>query len=164
MVNAGQATAAMHAWSETDFFYWDHNQGTDFSDATLAAYYASATNWFQTRGIPISSTPVPHWYEIGPNAFSGLADWGVEFVGIQHLPGTAEGSPWIQNGPYRLSETGTSISPLPFYYGDFTTVPGRPEFNGRFFNCMTEVRDVSGYEWSPNGFSVAAARARGRNG
>ncbi|MFN7985359.1 MAG: hypothetical protein U0Q11_26255 [Vicinamibacterales bacterium] len=28
-------------------------------------------------------------------------------------------------------------------------MPGHPEYDGRFFNCVTEIRDDNGYEWSP---------------
>jgi hypothetical protein len=36
------------------------------------------------------------------------------------------------------------------HYADFLTVPGHPEFDGQFFNCLTEIRDETGYEWYPN--------------
>ena len=51
------------------------------------------------------------------------------------------GSPWIQNGPFRLYETGASDGGEPLYYADWIQVPGHPEFDGQFFNCATEIRD-----------------------
>ena len=61
-------------------------------------------------------------------------------------------APWLIGGPYRLYETpqaGTINWPL--WYADFLTVPGHPEFNGQFFNCLVEVRDESSCnEWCPS--------------
>ena len=40
------------------------------------------------------------------------------------------------------------------------TVPGHPEFDGQFFNCVTEIRDDAGYEWYPSN-DVACTIDRG---
>ena len=148
LVNAGQATAAIHAFNG-GFFYFNHS-GTDWPDATIADYYAEGTQWHLDNNIPISKFVLPHYYEFGTNAFQGLADWGVEFVGTMMEPGNGYGAPWIMNGPYRLYETGGSSWAGPLYYADFMDVPGHPEFNGQFFNCVTEIRDDAGYEWYPS--------------
>lgn len=158
LVNAGLATASIHAFNG-GFFYVDHS-GSDWPDATMAACYAEGAAWHQQYNIPISKLVLPHFYEFGTNAFQGLADRGVEFVGTQMDPGNSYGAPWIINGPFRRYETGSSSAGLPQYYADFMTIPNHPEFNGRFFNCVTEIRDDAGYEWYPSN-DVAVTIGRG---
>ena len=158
LVNAGLATVAIHAFNG-EFFYFNHS-GADWPDATMAANYAEGTAWHQQYNIPISKFMLPHYYEIGTNAFQGLANWGVEFIGTQQNPGTGYGAPWIMNGPFRKYETGGSSAGVPQYYADFMTIPNHPEFNGRFFNCVTEIRDDAGYEWYPDN-DVAGSIGRG---
>jgi len=148
LVNAGLATSAIHAKSSV-FFYYDHGVG-DFPQATVDANFAEGTQWHLDHNIPISKFILPHYYEFGTNVFQGLSDWGVEFVGTQMDPGNGYGSPWVMNGPFRLFETGSSSEVRPQYYADFITVPGHPEFDGQFFNCVTEIRDDAGYEWYPS--------------
>jgi fibronectin type 3 domain-containing protein len=151
LVNTGKATAAIHALGSGDsnFFYFDNNNETSFSDAVMAEHYAQVTAWFNSHNIPISKYVVPHYYEIGANAFSGLQNWGVEFIGTMMDPGqyvyTAD---WMMKGPYRLYETGPARNNyLNVYYADYMTIPGHPEFDGKFFNCLTEITDVTTYEW-----------------
>ena len=158
LVNAGLATTSIHAFNG-GFFYFNHS-GSDWPDATIAAYYAEGTQWHLDHNIPISKFMLPHYYEIGTNAFQGLSDWGVEFIGTQMEPGNGYGAPWIMNGPYRNYETGGSSEGRPGYYADFITVPGHPEFDGQFFNCVTEIRDDAGYEWYPSS-DVAGSIGRG---
>jgi hypothetical protein len=148
LVNSGNATASVHAKNEA-FFYYNHGIG-DFSDAIIASNFFEATAWHLNNYIPISKFVLPHFYEFGTNVFQGLLDWGVEFVGAMVDPGNGYGSPWILNGPYRLFEAGSSSGGQPLYYADFLTVPGHPEFDGEFFNCITEIRDDAGYEWYPD--------------
>jgi hypothetical protein len=149
LVRAGMATTSIHAYGGS-FFYFDYNAGTDFSDSTVAANFAYGTSWHAARNIPISEYVLPHVYAFGTNVFGGLKNWGVEFVGTQMDPGNVYGVPWIMNGPFRKYETGSSGSTAPLYYADFMTIPGHPELNGTFFNCVTEIRDDLGYEWTPN--------------
>ena len=146
---SGKATVALHAYGTSNFFYFDHYSGANFPDGTMDNHFTSATSWFATRNIPISKYVVPHYYEIGSNAFSGLQSWGVEFIGTMMNPGQLEASPtpWMMKGPFRLYETGLSEDMLNNpYYADFMPAP-----NGTFFNCVTEVRDITGYEWLGNG-------------
>ncbi|MBE7436701.1 MAG: DUF4082 domain-containing protein [Anaerolineales bacterium] len=159
LTNAGLATAAIHAFNGS-FFYFNHGAG-NYPDATVAANFADGTAWHTTNNIPISDYVLPHYYEFGSNVFQGLSNWGVEFVGTQMEPGNGYGAPWIMNGPFREYETGGSSSGLPMYYADFMTVPGHPEFDGQFFNCVTEIRDDAGYEWYPNLGDVAGTIGRG---
>jgi hypothetical protein len=158
LVHAGQATASVHAKSGI-FFYYNHGVG-DFSNEVIAANYAEATAWHETHDIPISQFVLPHYYEFGTNVFQGLSDWGVEFVGTMMDPGNGYGAPWIMNGPYRLYETGGSSGARPVYYADFMSIPGHPEFDGQFFNCVTEIRDDAGYEWYPSS-DIAVSIGRG---
>jgi hypothetical protein len=158
LVNDGMATASVHAKSGT-FFYYNHGVG-DFSDEVVAANYEEATLWHENNNIPISKFVLPHYYEFGTNVFQGLSDWGVEFVGTMMEPGNGYGAPWIMNGPYRLYETGGSSGGRPVYYADFMSIPEHPEFEGQFFNCVTEIRDDAGYEWYPDN-DVAGTVGRG---
>ena len=151
LVDSGKATTSIHAFnSGTErFFYFDHNNGQNFSDETMAANYAEATAWFTGRQISISKYVVPHYYEIGSNAFGGLADWGIKFIGTMMEPGQLEsGSAWLNLGPFRLYEPGyaNDRNNNPYYadYLDPNDYPG-------FFNCVTELRDITGYEWLGNG-------------
>jgi len=143
------------------FFYYDHDNVGNFSDATVAANFATGTAWHISRTIPISKFVLPHYYEFGSNTFQGLSDWGVEFVGVQQPPGQPYRTAWIMNGPFRRYEAGNSGSGLPGYYADFLTVPGHPEFDGKFFNCVTEIRDDASYEWFPDLGDVAGTIGRG---
>jgi hypothetical protein len=60
-------------------------------------------------------------------------------------------------GPFRLYESGTAFErDQNVYYADY--IPGYPGF----FNCITEIRDVTGYEWLGNNrTSVSVATADG---
>ena len=149
---AGKVTVGLHAFGTSDFFYFDHNSGTNFSDATMAANYAAGSAWFAANNIPISRYLVPHYYEIGSNAFAGLSSWGVSCVGTQMDPGSLEASAsWMSAGPFRATQAGSAYdrNANP-YYSDFMSVPGHPAYNVQFFNLMTEIRDITGYEWQPS--------------
>ncbi|HWI59454.1 MAG TPA: immunoglobulin domain-containing protein, partial [Bacillota bacterium] len=72
-------------------------------------------------------------------------------------------TPWLIAGPYRLYETPQEAkSYLPMFYADFLPIPGHPEFDGWFFDCYTEIRNVAPIrgDWSPNN-DVAASTDRG---
>ena len=160
LVNTGKATATMHAFDYGNFFYFDHDAQANFSDATVAANYAAATQWFNDNNIPMSKYVVPHFYEIGSNVFGGLQTWGAEFIGTMMDPGQPifGSTPWMTAGPYRLYESGLADDMLQNpYYADFMTIPGHPELDGQFFNCVTEIRDVTGYEWLGNGRTDVAS-------
>jgi hypothetical protein len=152
LAHAGKATVGLHAFGTNDFFYFDHNNGVNFSDEQMAANYTAGSAWFTANNIPISTYLVPHYYEIGSNAFTGLLSWGVSCVGTQMDPGQLEATaPWMRAGPFRTTQSGQAYdrNANP-YYSDFMTVPGHPEYNGQFFNLMTEIRDITGYEWQPS--------------
>jgi uncharacterized repeat protein (TIGR01451 family) len=149
LVHDGLATTSIHAFNG-GFFYYNHS-GSDWPDDVMADHYAEGTQWHEDNDIPISKFVLPHYYEIGTNAFQGLSDWDVEFVGTMMDPGTRYGDPWLVGGPYRRhASRQSSRYGGPVYYADFLTVPGHPEFDGQFFNCVTEIRDDAGYEWYPD--------------
>jgi len=138
LVNAGLATTSIHALTWNDSFYFQRNTGP-WPDDVIAAHYAEGTQWHEDHNIPISSYLVAHFSEIGVNALDGLVDWGVEFLGTMIEPGAIWGAPWIVGGPYRLYEPRqSSSSGIPFYYADFVTVADHPEYDGQFFNCVSD--------------------------
>lgn len=155
LVNGGNATATIHAFGSgtSAFFYFDHNNAVNFSDATVVSNFTAATDWFTANNIPIGDYVVPHYYEFGSNVFGGLNTWGTRYVGTTMTPGQLEyGAPWLQAGPFRQYETGMSYDrDHNFYYADYITIPGHPELDNTFFNCITEIRDITGYEWLGNG-------------
>jgi hypothetical protein len=166
MVTNGNATTSIHSFTSGTMFYFNHQTETSYSDSVISNNFYVGTQWHLTNGIPISKVVQTHYSEIGPNAFAGLLQWGVEFVPIEVVPGTIEyganPAPWLIAGPYRYYETpGQGQSTLPLYYADFLTVPGHPEMNGKFFDCYTEIRDVASCaEWCPDN-TVASSIARG---
>lgn len=146
LTNAGSATASVHSYDSYNYFFFNHQQRTSYSDSMIASNFANATQWHQTYNIPVSKYVVPHFYEIGANALAGLDTWGVEYIGTQMNIGTNYGSNWLMIGPYRKYESGLSNSNSPVFYGDYIPVPGYPQYDGQFFNCVTEPRSGIGYE------------------
>jgi len=151
LVDTGKATTALHAFSPTEFFYFDHGNGINFPDNQIADYFDTADQWFNSRQIQTSKYLVGHYYELGSNVFEELYDRGFRYVGTMMNPGRPEaGSSWIMNGPFRSYEEGTTTDQYPLYYADYLKIPGHNELDEKFFNCVTEIRDVTGYEWNPN--------------
>ena len=148
----GTATAFPHAfvgceWVDTDlpehWIYFNHDNGP-YTDEQMRKNADRAKAWFDKNDIPISKYALGHYYETGSNALPYLQEWGCEFIGIHMNTDTPyrSGDNWIQAGPYRKYESDVLSAPRPVYYGDYV-------FDGRFFNCVTEIRDVCGYEWAP---------------
>jgi len=166
LVDTGKATTTIHAFESgtSRFFYYDHNYKTNYSDTVVADNFAEATLWFNSRNIPIGQYATPHYYEVGSNVFEELEIWGVKYLSTVMDPGQREdAAPWMMAGPFRLFETGNAYERNQnIYYSDYMTIPGRPELDNKFFNCITEIRDVTGYEWLGNGrTSVSVATADG---
>jgi len=141
LTNNGQASVSIHSFYSSTYFYWNS------SYKQMAQNFQIGTQWHQSNNIPISSYVVPHFYQISTSAFGGLSNWGVKCIGTQMEPGRYYGDPWLKIGPFRKYEDGVSSSNLPVYYADFITVPGFPEFDGQFFNLVTEPRDIR-YDWA----------------
>ena len=153
LVNANKATASIHSFTDTQFFY------RFFTDSQMAANFAEGTQFHQSHNIPISKFVIPHYYEIGANSFTGLSNWGVEFIGTQMIPGDYWGSAWLMLGPYRKYDSGISNAAMPTNYADFLPIPNHPEYNGKFFECLTEPRDIAS-EWMPaSNLNVSIGRA-----
>jgi hypothetical protein len=129
----------------------------------MASNFALAGQWHTNHGIPISKVIVPHYGEMGLNAITGLQSWGVECLGDYVLDRPFSSSPpWPIAGPYRLYETpGSDFGSLPVFYADFLSLPGHPELDGKYFLCVTEIRDDSACgEWCPDN-NVADTVSRG---
>lgn len=166
----GNATAFPHAlagceWVSSpipeNWAHFDHRAGAPHSEEQMAENANYAENWFKENGIPISKYALAHYYETGANALPYFLKWGCEFIGIHMQPSTPYGGGnWLKAGPYRLYEDGEIRSTRPVYYGDYLTVDEAPELSGKLYNCVTEIRDVSGYEWHP-GFTTQRTAQRG---
>jgi hypothetical protein len=151
LTHTGKATAAIHAYSTDTFFYFDHNNARNFSDTQVNNYFTTGSAWFSDNNILKSKYVVGHYYELGSNVFAGLKNWGVEYIGTMMAPGQSEATAsWIQNGPFRLYETGIARDLVrPVFYADYMNIPGHADFANQFFNCVTEYRDIDNYEWHP---------------
>jgi len=164
------ATACVHAFSGGEDVYSDHSRLAPYSDSALANCFVRANFWLTNNGIPPSKILATHNSEIGLNAFAELVNWGVEYFPIEVQPGQNEyyatpPVPWLMAGPYRLYDPpGLGESWDPLYYADWLTVPGHSEFNGRFFNVYTEIRNVNpatagwfeGGDWGPTSDVVSS--------
>lgn len=165
LVDRGRMTVGVHARTDRSFFFFDHDNRRDLPDDVVAENFAEADAFFDRWGIARSKLVIPHYYELGTNVFDGLSDWGVEFVGTVLPVGISywdDAQPYYA-GPYRRYETpGANSDPHPLAFADWIGVPGHPEFDGRFFNVVTEVRDDAGYEWYPEN-NVEVSIRRGFN-
>ncbi len=151
LINAGKMTASIHARTSNDWFYFDHITGQPWSNTVMAQNWADAEAFHTTNNIPKSKYVVPHYYEFGTNVFQGLQNYGAEFVGtVQTINTTHVGDITLLGGPYCKYQTPCVPGRWPIYYADYLTVPGHPEFDGKFFNVVTEIRDNAGYEWFPS--------------
>jgi hypothetical protein len=164
LVRAGKATALVHALNMGNFLYARHpyslQDGVNLTDAVAERLFKQALDWHTAHNVPLSKFTVGHYYEMSANAFPHLKDWGVEYVGTLMEPGMGYGSAAVREGPYRRYTSDGSKSTRPFYYADYVQVPGHAELDGKFFNCMTEIRDDAGYEWFP-GKDVQGSIERG---
>lgn len=151
----GTATMFPHAfagceWVPSDlpehFIWFDHFNARPYDDATMKENATRAKKWFSDNGLPISKYALAHYYETGANALPHLLDMGCEFIGVHMAPSTpyrTEDPHWVKCGPYRKEVDGAFNGARPVHYADY--LPDEP----RLFNCVTEIRDVCGYEWSP---------------
>lgn len=161
LVKDGKASAFPHAfagceWVGSDipehWAFFDHKAKEPYSDEVMAENAERIAKWYAEKDIPICKTALAHYYEIGANAIKHILDMGCEFIGIHMQPSKPFNSDtaWLNCGPYRNYETGSSGGERPVYYGDYLEVKEAPEYSGKLFNCVTEIRDVSGYEWYPD--------------
>ena len=156
---------------ETDsdeFIYYDHQHNQPWSDIEAKRGLDAVDRWYEVHKPLAKSTYfVPHWYETGSNVIEHVSkNWGMQFIAQlkkADMPWN-DTVPWVKQGPFRLYEKpGPSTAKPspgfrgtnPLYYADFTSIEG-----STFFNCFTEIRDVAGYEWSPDN-DVEATADRG---
>jgi hypothetical protein len=149
-----------------EFIYFDHYEGCPWPAAEATRRLEAVDRWYAGRApLPISPYAIPHWYEMGREAARHMQDrWGVDRVGKPQdvdLPLSDE-VPWLKAAPYRLYEPpGTPFfdparrGNRPVYYAGFVDLAGR-----KFFNCLTEIRDETGYEWAPDN-DIEATVGRG---
>jgi hypothetical protein len=121
--------------------------------------------WFAKHApMPMSKYALPHWYEMGNNVAAYMAEkWGVDTIGkpMQSDLPLEFSVDWLKLGPFRkYGEPGTCrpsgeerFSHRPLYYSDFVNLGGY-----RFYNSLTELRDVAAYEWEPNNEVEATIR------
>ncbi len=160
LVNSGQATANVHALASDSKFYWDGSTYMPWSNLKMSMLYSEADAWHSKYDVPVGRSLVPHYYELGSTSLQGLVNRGIEYLIIQMKPNLAYGQPWLIAGPYRLYEYGASSEALPVYYADYMSLPEYPDFDNKFFVCVTEIRDDAGYEWAPDN-DVNASVGRG---
>jgi hypothetical protein len=151
-----------------DFIYYDHYHRQPWPDAEAQRRLRAAEAWYSAQSpFPRSRYFLPHWYEAGDAAVRHVHDrWGADLTGTpkQLAPPHLTAPPWLKGGPFRLHEPPGDSSTYgiwdhrggrPVYYADFTDLAGR-----RMFNCLTEIRDVAGYEWRP-GNDISGTVRRG---
>ena len=161
LINSGNATASPHARASdlNEYIYYD-----PIGDGIIkpAERVADAVTFMITNNLPISKYLVAHSYRIASEALPGISNQttglGIEFIGIHQLPdANYYSASWLNCGPYRKSprngianeEQNPPVSySRPVYYGDYV----HWDYSGttyNFFNCVTEVRDEVGYDWTP---------------
>jgi hypothetical protein len=107
------------------------------------------------NNINLSSYVIPHAYDITSDSILALAEIGISNVGIAYLPNTGGGvfennNKWIMGLPFRNYEDGSdhipwdgSMSHQSIFYSDFININEKTSV----FNCLSEIRDINGYEW-----------------
>jgi hypothetical protein len=176
---AGGATFFPHAFSgdpskvpvqapEEEWIYFDHRNKKPWDDGAMRRNIERVEAWHRGTGIPIGRMAIPHYYEMGSNALPALLRWGCDLVGLEVQPDRPyfddpDGLDWIRGGPYRNAVTGVRNDALPSFYAHPLRLGRAPELDNRFFNVISEIRDITGYEWSPDN-DVAATVDRGGRG
>lgn len=159
-VKDGIATAFPHGFSgckwvgsdlPENFAYFDHFNQRPYTDRVMKENAERIKGWFDEKDIPVSKLALAHYYEVGENALPYLLEWGCEFVGV-HMPNDAHYRSFtgIKCGPYRKYSALPPHAARPVYYADYLEFPNNPEIDRKLFNCVTEIRDVRGYELKPS--------------
>ena len=158
-VKNGIATAFPHAlsgckWVGSDipeeWVFFDHRKGRPWSDERVKENANRVKEWFDENNIPISKLALAHHYEVGENALPYILQWGCQFIGV-HIPPDASyrSQAGLKCGPYRKYFALACNVPRSVYYADYLEFPNNEELDKKFFNCVTEIRDVRGYELAP---------------
>ena len=144
-------TVAPHAWTTSDFMYFDHGAQTSFSQAMIdyqvlllrrllpqvgdsQLQLCCAT---QLRGGRECPRPAAR---TGRHVPRGAEPAGNRVPDVTRLP--CGPVPEVRG---RRPEHGNH----PIAFADYLTVQGHPELDSTFFNVITEIRDNAGYEWYP---------------
>lgn len=146
----------LRASTYDEFIYFDHSRGRPWSDLEAARGLRAVDEWYADHEpLPKSPYALGHWYEMGGNVMAHIQDrWCADLIGkgIDLNRPLTDDVPWIKTGPFRrYGPAGTCFfdparrGTRPIYYADFVNLAGR-----QFFNCITEIRDVAGYEWKPD--------------
>ncbi len=158
-VKNGRATAFPHAFAgcewvisdlPEDWLWFDHRNERPWPENVMKIRAARAKDWFDKNGIPLSKVALAHYYETSECALPIFLDWGCEFVGIQ-MPADASyfSGARLNCGPYRKYTQRACGDSRPVYYADYLSFPHNPRIDKKLFNCVTEIRDICGYELAP---------------
>jgi hypothetical protein len=158
LINNGLATASPHAFTSTDFIYYDHYNSGNFNFVERCSL---AREFYEQNDLKLSKYYVCHFYELNSACLPELIKMNCEFLVIQMMPDNGYGSTtWLNCGPYRINDgRNPNNDSRPVYYGDYVKLDGYD-----FFICLTEIRDDGGYEWYPMylpGDNVTTTTARG---
>lgn len=151
LLEEGKATAQFHGVYLFGTVYKTSDSSTEGIQRLIDAW-KTKHQWT----LPLSLYFIPHNYDLSDQSFAVLERLGVQAIGLPYPVNSGGGAvshttPWISAGPYRLNESGTDGVPwsgkrmnVPIYYADWLGQEGTP---CSFFNLLTEIRDVNGYEW-----------------
>jgi hypothetical protein len=158
----------LRALEDDEYIYFDHHNARPWSDAEAKRGMEAVDQWYKdNQPLPMSKYFLAHWGEVGSNVAEHMKNkWGIEFISYKKPADKpwADTILWVKKGPFRLYEKqGTSTNATtpglmggrPTYYADFIEINGY-----EFFNCVTEIKDVAGYEWAPDN-DVKATADRG---
>jgi len=168
------ATASPHAFAgppistgqnniPEEWIFYNHLSKSDYRDTMMQSNAGLAKHFYDYNGLTMSKVWLPHYYEYGLNSIQYVINWGCEFIGTHMQPSTRfrASGPCLVGGPYRLHESTVCFDyTRPVYYADYLRVSNHSEFDGKLFNCITEIRDDNGYEWYPTN-DVKATIAHG---
>lgn len=158
----------LRAQEDDEYIYFDHHNAKPWSDAEAKRGLEAVDQWYtDNQPMPMSKYFLAHWGEVGTNTVEHISKkWGIEFISYKKPANKpwADTILWVKQGPFRYYEKqGTSTNATtpglmggrPTYYADFFNINGY-----QFFNCVTEIKDVAGYEWAPDN-DVKATADRG---
>jgi hypothetical protein len=161
LVDNGLATASPHAFSYTEFIYYNLN---DLEVFDAAANVVAAWDVYEAHSLEVSKYILPHWNLLSSDALQQLWNRGVEFIGNKlpcdpvEIPG-----PWLNAGPYKIKRSGWGGTGVPYFYADSVDWVGEDNIKD-FFISATEIGDDGGYEWYPTGNTtqeIAETTSRG---
>ncbi|HPY66820.1 MAG TPA: DUF4082 domain-containing protein [Bacteroidales bacterium] len=163
LINGNLTTASPHAFSADEFIYYNLPDPDD-PDFNAAANVSRAIDFYLSNNLNISKLIVPHYYVIEEEALQQITlmnaqyDLNIEFLGT-HMDHSNSwySSEWLNCGPYRIDRYGRPAEVRPVYYGDYVDWVGFEYI----FNCVTEIRDDGGYEWSPSASDIQGTINRG---